>query len=332
MESLLEVKDLHAYFFTDLGVVKAINGLNFKIQPGEIVGLAGESGCGKTVTTKCILGMLRAPGRIMDGEILFDGQDLLSLSADQMREVRGKDISVVVQDAMAALNPVIPVGEQVADIQLDHGVASSKKTAWERAAELLSKTGIPNAKERVRYYAHEFSGGMQQRAVIATGLACNPKFIIADEPTTGLDVTIQAQILALLAEAQAQMGSAVLYISHDLATVVNLCNRVMIMYAGEIVESAPTEEIATNPKHPYTRSLINSIPSLGETEQEFLPAIPGSPPDPINFPSGCRFHPRCPIAEFPICAEEKPDLLPTRGAGVAACHFRNELDIKEAQD
>jgi oligopeptide/dipeptide ABC transporter ATP-binding protein len=307
MEPLLEVKNLCAYFFMRSGTLKAVDGVSFEIQPGEIVGLAGESGCGKTTAVKCVLRLLPPPGRIVEGEIYFDDKDLLSLSPEEMRQVRGKHISIVLQDAMAALNPVITVGEQVADVLLAH-TTDSDKTAWEKAVELLGQMGIPRAKERARYYAHEFSGGMQQRVVISTALACNPALIIADEPTTGLDVTIQLQILSLLLKAREQMGSAILYISHDLATVVSICDRIMIMYAGEIVESAPTVEILTNQIHPYTQGLIGSIPPLGGTPLEFLPAIPGLPPNPVDLPPGCRFAPRCSYANDE-CLAQRPELV-----------------------
>lgn len=317
MKPLLEVKNLKVHFFMETGVLKAVNGVSFEIQPGEIVGLAGESGCGKSVTMKCLLRLLPAPGRIMAGEIWFDGRDLFSLSQEEMRQVRGSRISIVLQDAMAALNPVIPVGEQVADVLSTH-TEHSPKSAWEKAVELLGKTGIPRAKERARRYAHEFSGGMQQRVVIATALACNPALIIADEPTTGLDVTIQSQILSLLLEAQEQIGSAVLYISHDLATVVSICDRIMIMYAGVIVESAPTREILTNPRHPYTQALIDSIPPLGGEPVEFLRAIPGFPPNPVNLPPGCYFAPRCPQVRDE-CSARRPELLELDGACKVRC-------------
>ena len=312
MKPLLEVKNLCAYFFMRSSTLKAVDGVSFEIQPGEIVGLVGESGCGKTTAIQCILRLLPSPGRIVEGEIHFDDKDLLALSPEEMRQIRGRHISVVLQDAMAALNPVIPVGEQVADIRLAH-TTDSNKTAWEKAVELMEKTGIPRARERAHYHAHEFSGGMQQRIVISTALACNPELIIADEPTTGLDVTIQLQILSLLLKAREEMGSAILYISHDFATVVNICDRIIIMYAGEVVESAPTEEILANPLHPYTAGLINSIPPLGGTPMEYLPAIPGLPPNPVDLPSGCRFAPRCSHVKEE-CLAMRPGLV-THGPG-----------------
>ncbi len=323
MKPLLEVENLRAHFFMPSGVLKAADGVSFQIQPGEIVALAGESGSGKSVTTQCIMRLLPSPGRIVEGAIRFKGEDLLSLSPEEMRQIRGMHISIILQDAMAALNPVITVGEQVADVLLAH-ITDSAKMAWEKAVGLLGQMGIPRAKERARYYAHEFSGGMQQRVVISTALACNPELIIADEPTTALDVTIQLQILSLLLEAREKMGSAILYISHDLATVVSICDRIMIMYAGEIVESAPTREILANSLHPYTRGLIDSIPSLGERPMEFLPAIPGLPPNPVDLPPTCRFAPRCSYV-MDECLARSPELVER----VRGHHVRCFLDDEE---
>ena len=325
MEPLLEVKNLCAYFFMGSSILKAVDGVSFEIQPGQIVGLVGESGCGKTTATQCILRLLPSPGRIVEGQVRFGDKDLLTLSPEEMRQIRGRHISVILQDAMAALNPVIRVGEQVADIRLAH-TTDSNRAAWEKAVELMGQTGIPRASERARYHAHEFSGGMQQRIVIATALACNPELIIADEPTTGLDVTIQLQILSLLLKAREQMGSAILYISHDFATVVSICDRIIIMYAGEVVESAPTKEILTNPMHPYTEGLINSIPPLGGAPMEFLPAIPGLPPNPVDLPPGCRFAPRCShVSEE--CLVQRPDLIAcTPGHYVRCFSYKEEIE------
>lgn len=292
MAPLLEVEDLKAYFFLPAEVVKAVDGVSFTIEPGEIVGLVGESGCGKSVTTQCILRLLPPPGRIVAGDIRLRGTSLLRLSAEEMRQIRGRRIGMVVQDALAALNPVIPIGEQIADVVQAHTDAPAR-TAWRRAVEMLRKVGIPESERRARHYAHEFSGGMQQRTVIAAALVCGPELIIADEPTTALDVTIQQQILALLLRARAELGSAVLYISHDLATVARICDRVIIMYAGEIVEQAPTRELFRHPKHPYTQGLLASIPPVEGDPIDLLPAIPGMPPNPAHLPAGCRFAPRC---------------------------------------
>jgi peptide/nickel transport system ATP-binding protein len=301
---LLEVRNLRAQFQLADRVARAVEGVSFSIAPGEIVGLVGESGCGKSVTTQCILRTLPPPGRITEGEILFQGADLLKKSREEMRAIRGRHISIVLQDALAALNPVIPTGEQVADVYQAHRPAT-KKQAWERAVDMFRRTGIQNAARMVRRYAHEFSGGMQQRVVIAAALACEPDLIIADEPTTALDVTIQLQILSLLRGARDQLGSAVLYISHDLAAVAQICDRVLIMYRGEIVEQAPAAELFRAPKHPYTQGLLASIPPLAGEPRRYLPAIPGLPPDPTADITGCRFAARCPYV-MGVCSEHPP--------------------------
>ncbi len=307
MAALLEVENLKAYFFMQSETVKAVDGVSFAIQPAEIVGLAGESGCGKSVTTQCILRLLPYPGRIIEGDVRLNGQSLLQLSGEEIRQVRGRRISVVVQDALAALNPVIPIGEQVADVFQAHANETGQ-TAWQRAIAMLRKVGIPEPERRARHYAHELSGGMQQRTVIAAALACGPELIIADEPTTALDVTIQQQILALLLSACKELGSAILYISHDLAAVARICDRVIIMYAGEIVEEATTRELFLNPKHPYTQGLLASVPPLKGAQLEFLPAILGLPPNPAKLPTGCRFAPRCSHASD-ACRAARPEII-----------------------
>jgi oligopeptide/dipeptide ABC transporter ATP-binding protein len=314
---LLEVENLQAAFFLRDRTIQAVNGVSFTVNQGEIVGLVGESGSGKSVTMQCIMRMVPPPGRITGGDIRFDGMSLLQLSSEEMRKLRGRRISMVVQDALAALNPVIPVGEQVADVFEAH-MAVRGRSAWQRAVEMLQKVGIPDATRRARHYAHEFSGGMQQRTVIAAGLACGPELIIADEPTTALDVTIQQQILALLLHARQELGSAILYVSHDLAAVAHLCDRIIIMYAGEIVEQTGTRELFTNPKHPYTQGLLASIPPLRGEVQEFLPAIPGLPPDPAKLPPGCRFAPRCAYVQD-ACRAARPDLLRVGAQHDARC-------------
>ncbi len=304
---LLEVADLHAEFVLPDRRVQAVNGVSLAVEPGEIVGLVGESGSGKSVTMQCILRMLPAPGRITQGDIRFKGRSLVTLSEAEMRQIRGRQIAMVVQDALAALNPVIPIGEQIADV-LEAHTPLRGKSAWQRAVEMLQKVGIPDAHARASHYAHEFSGGMQQRTVIAAALSCSPDLIIADEPTTALDVTVQQQILALILKARHELGSAILYISHDLAAVTHLCDRVIIMYAGEIVEEATTRALFREPKHPYTQGLLASIPPLHGEMQEFLPAIPGMPPDPSNLPTGCRFAPRCAFAHD-ACRVGRPELI-----------------------
>ncbi len=299
--------------------VRAVDDVSFTIQQGQIVGLAGESGCGKSTVTQCILRLLPAPGKIVAGKINFKGQDLLRKSPEEMRQIRGKQISIVVQDALAALNPVITTGEQVADVYQAHTHAPLKD-AWLRAVEMFRRVGIPSANTMVRHYPHEFSGGMQQRTVIAAALVAGPDLIIADEPTTALDVTIQLQILALLRSARDELGSGVLYISHDLAAVAQICTRVLIMYAGEIVEDAPTTELFTRPRHPYTQGLIASIPPLGGETARYLQAIPGMPPDTSAPPAGCRFADRCPHV-MPRCRSEHPQLRMVEGVSDVRCHL-----------
>jgi peptide/nickel transport system ATP-binding protein/oligopeptide transport system ATP-binding protein len=311
---LLEVNDLRAYFFLRDATLKAVDGVSFRIEPGEIVGLAGESGCGKSVTTQCILRLLPVPGKIVSGDILLDGESLLALPREEMRRIRGKRISVILQDALAALNPVLPTGEQVADVYRAHNHVSQEES-WKRAVNVMRDVGIPQADVRAKQFPHEFSGGMQQRTVIAAALTCGPELIIADEPTTALDVTIQMQILNLLKEAQATLGSSILYISHDLANVARICERVMIMYAGEIVESATTRDLYREPLHPYTQGLLACIPALGGECGDFLYTIPGMPPHPAKYPPGCRFAPRCPKA-IENCQVEHPELRTLRGRQV----------------
>lgn len=317
MQPLLEVEDLRAHFFMRDAVVKAVDGVSFEIQPGEIVGLAGESGCGKTVTTQCILRVLPVPGRIVSGDIRLKRQSLLALSKEEMRQIRGRRISIVLQDALAALNPVISTGEQIADVLQAHNKVSWKE-AWKRAVDVMKNVGIPEPETRAKHYAHEFSGGMQQRTVIGAALTCGPDLIIADEPTTALDVTIQMQILNLLKEAQQKLGSSVLYISHDLANIARICERVMIMYAGEVVEIASAHDLYNDPLHPYTRGLLACIPPLGGEPTFYLPAIPGMPPDPVSYPPGCRFAPRCPEAREE-CGAERPPLVSVGGGRYVRC-------------
>jgi peptide/nickel transport system ATP-binding protein len=324
MSALLEVDNLKAYFFTRDSVIRAVDGVSFALKPGEIVGLAGESGCGKSVTTQCILCLLPNPGKIVEGEIRFEGEDLLRKSGEEMRQIRGGKISIVVQDALAALNPVITTGEQVVDIYQAHNEVP-KKSAWQRAVEMFRQVGIPNARVMVRRFAHEFSGGMQQRTVIASALVCGPQLIIADEPTTALDVTIQLQVLSLLQDARDKLGSAILYISHDLAAAAQICDRVLIMYAGEIVEHAVTRELFDDAKHPYTQGLLASIPPLGGDVLPYLPAIPGMPPDPSSVVAGCRFADRCDRV-MEICRRARPALAAVGPGREVRCHLYTPED------
>jgi peptide/nickel transport system ATP-binding protein len=305
---LLSVRDLRTWFHTDAGVARAVDGVSFDVGRGEVVGLVGESGCGKSVTSLSIMRLVpEPPGEIQPGSgVEFDGRDLLSLSAADMRAVRGNDIAMVFQEPMTSLNPVQRIGAQVAEpLQVHRGLDRSAARA--RALELLAMVGIPSPADRVDDYPHQLSGGMRQRVMIASALACEPALLIADEPTTALDVTIQAQILELLLDLRDRLGMAVILITHDLGVVAETCDRVVVMYAGRVVEQAPVAELFRDPRHPYTQGLLEALPRLGR-RQERLAVIPGAVPAPVAWPAGCRFHPRCPHA-WDRCAAEEPDLF-----------------------
>lgn len=294
--SLLEIKNLHIHYVTDNETVYAVNGASFSVEEGETVGLVGETGAGKTTTAYGILQLIpNPPGKIADGEILFDGADLLKKSQKEIRKIRGNQISIIFQDPMTALNPILPVGDQIAEVISTH-TSCSKAEAALRACEILEKVGIPA--ERSSDFPHQFSGGMKQRVVIAIALACNPRLLIADEPTTALDVTIQAQVIDMMNELKNELNTSVILITHDLGVVAEMCDRVAIMYAGEIVEFGPLEDIFDRTAHPYTEGLFQSIPRLDIKEVKLKP-IKGLMPDPSNLPEGCKFHPRC-----PYCTEE----------------------------
>ncbi len=305
MESpLLEVIDLKTYFFTLEGVVKAVDEVSFTVKRGEVFGIVGESGSGKTITSLSILRLIPPPsGKIIAGKILFKGEDLLEKSSKEMRSYRGSRISMVTQDPMTSLNPVYRVGNQIMEAIAFHQTLK-RRDQKEKVVEMMRLVQIPSPEIRIKEYPHQFSGGMRQRAMIAMSLSCQPDLLIADEPTTALDVTIQAQILRLMKEVQKVFGTAIIFITHDLGIVANMCDRVAVMYAGKIVEQADVRTIFHSPRHPYTRGLMNSIPKLGE-EKERLQAIDGQPPDLGNLPPGCHFSPRCPSA-LPICRQEKP--------------------------
>ena len=288
---LLEVRDLKTSFYTGDGVVRAVTGVDFEVRRGEILGLVGESGCGKSVTSLSIMGLIARPGRIESGEVIFDGQNLRKLNDRQMRDIRGNRISMIFQQPTSSLNPVMRVGEQIGEVLEAHR-GMKRKAARERALEMLRMVGIPDPKRRLRSYPFEMSGGMAQRVMIAMALACEPELLIADEPTTALDVTIQAQILELMRRLQRETGTAIVLITHDLGVVAEMCDRVAVMYAGEIIEQADTRRLFGKPLHPYTQGLIGAVPVLGQTK-ETLTVIPGTVPNLINLPSGCRFAPRC---------------------------------------
>lgn len=290
---ILEVKDLHTQFHTKAGVVKAVDGVSFDVKPGETLGIVGESGSGKSITAMSIMRLIpQPPGKIVKGEIYFEGEDLLKKSEKEMRKkIRGKDISMVFQDPMTSLNPVFTIRKQMLETIRTHEDLS-KKQAEDRAVELLDLVGIPSPRDRLKNYPHEFSGGMRQRVMIAMALACNPKLLIADEPTTALDVTIQAQILELLNRLQKELGMSIIMITHDLGVVAEVCDRVMVMYGGKPVEFTEADELFDHPKHPYTWGLLNSIPQI-TNKKDRLEAIEGLPPDLRSLPEGCSFAPRC---------------------------------------
>tara|TARA_B100000809_G_scaffold204601_1_gene206005 strand:- start:508 stop:1476 length:969 start_codon:yes stop_codon:yes gene_type:complete len=316
--ALLEVKDLRTYFNTRDGVVKAVDGVSYDIQEGETLGLVGESGCGKSVSALSILRLIASPpGRIVGGSVEFEGRDLMKLSDAEMRRVRGNDIAMVFQEPMTSLNPVLTIGRQLTE-GLELHLKMSKGDARSRAAELLTMVGIADAAQQLKNYPHQFSGGMRQRVMIAMALSCNPKLLIADEPTTALDVTIQAQILELLQKLSAEMGTSVLIITHNLGVIARYANRVNVMYAGKIVEGATARELFTNPQHPYTKGLLKSVPRLDQDRTKKLSTIEGSPPDLINLPQGCAFQPRCAYA-VAECSVSVPPLTDRGDGHVAAC-------------
>ncbi|MEU6867225.1 ABC transporter ATP-binding protein [Streptomyces sp. NPDC046876] len=326
---LLEVRDLHVEFHTRDGVAKAVNGVSYSVNAGETLAVLGESGSGKSVTAQAIMGILdMPPGKIPSGEILFQGTDLLKLPAEEYRKIRGSKIAMIFQDALSSLNPVHTVGAQLGEMFRVHR-GMSKKDSLAKAVELMDRVKIPAAKARVGDYPHQFSGGMRQRIMIAMAMALEPDLIIADEPTTALDVTVQAQVMDLLAELQREMNMGLILITHDLGVVADVADKIAVMYGGRIVETAPVHEIYKRPAHPYTRGLLDSIPRLDQKGQE-LYAIKGLPPNLLNIPSGCAFNPRCPKAQD-ICRTEVPALhrvteqdgteLPGRGS---ACHFWKE--------
>ena len=308
-ESLLQVKNLKTYFFTEDGVVKAVDGVDFDVLPGEILGLVGESGCGKSVTSFSILQLIDDPGRTVDGEIFFKGDDLLKLSEAEMVKMRGNLISMIFQQPQSSLNPVFTVGAQIAEVFQIHKDIK-KDEAWDEAVKLLKLVGIPDAESKAKAYPHEMSGGQAQRVMIAMALALKPALLIADEPTTALDVTIQAQILDLMLNLRDQIGTSIILITHDLGLIAETADRVAVMYAGQIIEQADIEPIFDTPMHPYTKGLIASVPILGQV-QERLETIPGSVPNLVNMPPGCRFAPRCRARvahSLEICNQAEPAL------------------------
>jgi len=326
MATLLDVKNLRTQFFTQDGVVNAVNGINYTINEGETLGIVGESGCGKSVGVMSLIRLIPSPpGKIVDGQVLFEGQDLLKASDNEIRAIRGNKISMIFQDPMTSLNPVLTVGRQISEA-LELHLGMDKKQAKARTIELLELVGIPLAADRVDNYPHQFSGGMRQRAMIAMGLSCNPQLLIADEPTTALDVTIQAQIVDLVKRLKNEIGMAIIWITHDLGVVAGIADRVLVMYAGYIVEEAPVKELYQNPRHPYTLGLLGSLPRLDADRPTKLKSIEGLPPDLIDFPPGCPFYARCNY-RIDKCLEAMPP-LETVGVGhKKACY----VDVTTAQ-
>jgi oligopeptide transport system ATP-binding protein len=297
-DRLLDVNGLCAEIPTRRGVLSVVDGVSFRLDRGECLGIVGESGSGKSMTCRALLGLLPQPGRTVAGEVLYRGQSLLGLPERELTRLRGKEIAVIVQDAVAALNPVWRIGTQISEAMIRHGVAANRTEARARAIALMRKVGIPAPDERIDAFPHQFSGGMCQRVVIATALACDPQIIIADEPTTALDVTIQDQILKLLLSLQADLGLGILLVTHDMGVVAQTCDRVAVMYAAQIVETADTGGLFRQPRHPYTAGLLSCVPRMETTDAaERLYPIPGLPPDLARLPQGCRFHPRCPLAD-----------------------------------
>jgi oligopeptide transport system ATP-binding protein len=327
-QTLLEVQDLRTVFATKDGNVKAVDGVSFHLDAGETLGIVGESGCGKSVTAMSIMGLQR-PGRIVGGKVLFKGNDLTKASEAEMREVRGQQIAMIFQDPMTSMNPVFKTGWQVAEpLRLHRGVDFAKALAG--AVAMLGRVGIPSPAERAKNFPHQFSGGMRQRAMIAMGLTTTPQVLIADEPTTALDVTIQAQILDLLRTVNREFGTATILITHNLGVVAWMCERVMVMYAGKVVESGPTEDVFAHPKHPYTWSLLRSMPRLDAERHEPLKPIEGLPPNLIDLPPGCAFQPRCPF-RIERCSRDTPALNRVGDTQLAACWVtQSGVELKDA--
>ena len=316
---ILEVKDLHTYFYTDAGIVKAVNGVNFTLEKGQSLGVVGESGSGKSITALSVMGLIKHPGKITQGEIFLNGENLLNKSERGLRKIRGNEIAMIFQDPMTSLNPVLRVGEQIAEAVAIHKKIS-RKEAWQVALDMLKKVGIPEAEDRIRRYPHELSGGMRQRVMIAIALSCNPKVLIADEPTTALDVTIQAQILNLILELQKDYDTATMLITHDLGVVAETCQKVLVMYAGRPVEYSDAVTVLEAPKHPYTWGLLASLPKLNEAENHRLSPIEGMPPDLANLPAGCPFAPRC-MHKKSVCQETEPVGQWLRPGHYVRCHL-----------
>ncbi len=325
-EKVLRVKDLKVEFRTDEGIVKAVNEVSFDLAPGETVGLVGESGSGKSVTNLAVMGLVpQPPGKITGGSVIYRGKELVGATQGELAKIRGNDIAMIFQDPMTALNPFLTIEEQMTEVTRLH-LGHDKEEATRHAIEMLEMVGIPSASERVFEYPHQFSGGMRQRVMIAMALSCKPDVLIADEPTTALDVTIQAQMLELMKKLQQEQGTAIILITHDLGVVANICERVYVMYAGKIVEQAEVHDLYAHPRHPYTMGLLESVPRWDEDGSHMLQAIEGQPPDLVHLGGGCSFHPRCPY-RVDRCKTEIPRLSGGSGSGKFACF----VDVDTAQ-
>ena len=317
-EPLLQVRDLRTYFYTREGVVKAVDGVSFDVQPGEILGLVGESGCGKSVTALSILRLIPSPpGKIVSGEVIFEGKDLTKIDEDEIRHIRGNKIAMIFQEPMTSLNPVLTIGRQITEA-LELHLKMGRRSATQRAVELLEMVAIPQAHTRIKDYPHQFSGGMRQRVMIAMALSCNPKLLLADEPTTALDVTIQAQVLEIMTQVARDLGTAVIIITHNLGVVARYAGWVNVMYAGRIVESASALDLYHRPRHPYTLGLLQCVPRLDQARKRGLHPIEGMPPDLVHLPRGCPFRPRCRFA-VERCQEDAPPLLAVGDGHMSAC-------------
>lgn len=327
-ENLLEVKNLKTYFFTDGGVVKSVDDVSFNVKSGKTLGVVGESGCGKSITSLSIMQLVETPpGKIVGGEIIYNGENLLSKNKDEMRKIRGGEIAMIFQEPMTSLNPVFTVGQQIMEALMIH-TDMDKTKAKERAIEMLKLVKIPLAEKRFNEYPHQLSGGMRQRVMIAMALSCNPKLLICDEPTTALDVTIQAQILDLINELKEKLGTSIMMITHDLGVIAEVADDVMVMYAGKIVEYGTADQIFETPMHPYTHGLMNCIPKLNDDEETRLHVIPGMVPSPDRMPKGCAFCPRCSEAKK-ICEEKLPELMEVNGQKVRCFKYTSEWEGAE---
>ncbi|HEV2281915.1 MAG TPA: ABC transporter ATP-binding protein [bacterium] len=321
-DALLSVRNLKTYFYTDEGVVRAVDGLSYDLQRGEVLGIVGESGCGKSVHALSLMRLIpMPPGKIVDGEIRFEGRDLLKLSDEEMRKIRGNRMAMIFQEPMTSLNPVLTIGEQIAEAIILHQ-RLDKRAAWDRAAEMLDRVKIPLAKQRVKDYPHQFSGGMRQRVMIAMALSCNPSILIADEPTTALDVTIQAQILDLMRGLQREFGMSIIFITHNLGVVAEMCDNVVVMYAGRPIEHTDVRSTFREPKHPYTWGLLHSVPKLYLRQERLIP-IEGQPPSLIDLPPGCAFAPRCPFV-MDVCVQADPPDYNVGPGHTAKCYLYSD--------